>query len=144
MLCQRCQELLTSSVEVSGFKSFPHQTSLQDLKVAVEARCMICATIWFQYTPDEQQKLSQFEKYEFETYGLTNSYVNACVNADLHLEFVMSLDAVRIINIPRLSIDFRARKETDEEKSLGQNRLILDYLQFSASTDSPEVFPLAK
>jgi hypothetical protein len=110
MLCQRCQELLTSSAEVSDTDSFPHHTCIEDLKTSVDARCMICATIWFEYTPDEQQKLDQLEGYKFETFGLTNLFVVRGDNSDIHLEFKLGPDATEITDIPRRVIEFRARK----------------------------------
>ncbi|XEU99679.1 hypothetical protein FSHL1_004966 [Fusarium sambucinum] len=144
MLCQKCQELLVSSVEVSGSDDFPHQTCIEDWKHSVDTRCMICATIWFQFTPDEQRKFNQLEGYEFGTFGLISVFVSEDDNSDFYLEFELGPDAAEISGISRQVLGFKAHKETDKEKSLGHDSLILDSLQFSATTNSPKVFSLAK
>ncbi|KAM0422190.1 hypothetical protein ACHAPD_000634 [Fusarium lateritium] len=104
---------------------------------------MICATIWFQYTPDEQQKLNQLKGYEFETFGLMSMAVIED-DSGFNLSFELGPDASELTGIPRRILKFEARKETDEEKRLGHDRLILDSIKFSASTNSFEVFSLAK
>ncbi|UZP34865.1 hypothetical protein NXS19_002681 [Fusarium pseudograminearum] len=144
MLCQRCQELFTLAVQVSGSSSFPHQICIEDWKDSIESRCMICATVWFRYTPDEQQKLDQLQGYKFETYGLTSMFVIEGGSSEFVLDVQLGPSAATSTNIPSRFISFKARKETDKEKSLGHNRLVLDSLQFSASTNSPEVFSLAR
>ncbi|WXC42689.1 hypothetical protein QX201_002465 [Fusarium graminearum] len=71
-------------------------------------------------------------------------FVSVGDNSEFDLEFELGPSAAEIVGFPRRTIEFKARRETDKEKSLGHDRLILDSLQFSASTDSPEVFSLGK
>jgi len=107
MLCERCQELIASSVELSDLNSFPHHTCIEDFRISVEARCMICATIWFEYTPDEQQELNQLEGYEYETFGLINVYVVPDDELEeIRFDFELGPDATETTGISRRIIEF--------------------------------------
>ncbi|QPC67747.1 hypothetical protein HYE67_009978 [Fusarium culmorum] len=113
MLCQRCQELFTLAAELSDSDALPHQTCIEDWKASIESICMICATVWFQYTPDEQEKLSQLEGYEFETYGLLNIFVSVGDNSEFDLEFELGPSVAEVVGFPRRTIEFKARREED-------------------------------
>jgi hypothetical protein len=111
MLCERCQELIASSVELSDLDSFPHHTCIEDFRISVEARCMICATIWSEYTPDEQQKLSQLEGYKYETFGLINVYVVPDDELEeMRFDFELGPDATETTGISRRIIEFMVLK----------------------------------
>ncbi|RGP72642.1 heterokaryon incompatibility [Fusarium longipes] len=151
MLCQRCQNLITSFAEDPDLDSdndpYPHHNRIEDFKASVETGCMICATAWFEYTPDEQQKLEQLAGREFESYGfMTLNFWGDNEDdddADIEVSSTLGPIAEEITGIPYRSIQFKIHEETLAEKNLGNNRCLLDSRQFSSSTNSPDIFLLA-
>ena len=70
---------------------------------------MICAIIWFEYTPDERQKLNQLEGYKFETLGLINVYVIPDNElGEIRVEFELGPDVTEATEISRRIIEFKA------------------------------------